>query len=166
MFPGCLQDFSRMFSGCSDGSYWPGGIWWSFQMKVWTLKIQRNPMIPNYSMFPAAAIWWSPGIRWSSAIRWSIRSMDFDNPKVYGDTSITDGLVFFDNRGFPNWGEGVEIVFHTQNLTLIEPAPNRAPNPKSPTCHTIFDKSFALLLLLAVIYTSTPCSIFVNTVKA
>ena len=21
--------------------------------------------------------------------------MDFDNPKVYGDTSITDGLVFF-----------------------------------------------------------------------
>ena len=87
MFPGCLQDFSRMFSGCSDGSYWPGGIWWSFQMKVWTLKIQRNPMIPNYSMIPAAAI------RWSPAIRWSIRSMDFDNRKVYGDTSITDGLV-------------------------------------------------------------------------
>ena len=87
MFPGCLQDFSRMFSGCSDGSYWPGGIWWSFQMKVWTLKIQRNPMIPNYSMIPAAAI------RWSPAIRWSIKSMDFDNWKVYGDTSITDGLV-------------------------------------------------------------------------
>ena len=82
-----------MFSGCSDGSYWPGGIWWSFQMKVWTLKIQRNPMIPNYSMIPAAAIRWSPGIWWSPAIRWSIRSMDFDNRKVYGDTSITDGLV-------------------------------------------------------------------------
>ena len=106
MFPGCLQDFSRMFSGCSDGSYWPGGIWWSFQMKVWTLKIQRNPMIPNYSMIPAAAIRWSPGIRWFlgirwfpgirwfTAIRWLIRCMDFDNRKVYGDTSITDGLVF------------------------------------------------------------------------
>ena len=94
MFSGCLQDFSRMFSGCSDGSYWPGGIWWSFQMKVWTLKIQRNLMIPNYSMIPAAAIRWSPGIRWSPAIRWSIRSMDFDNRKVYGDTSITDGLVY------------------------------------------------------------------------
>ena len=93
MFPGCLQDFSRMFSGCSDGSYWPGGIWWSFQMKVWTLKIQRNLMIPNYSMIPAAAIRWFPGIRWSPAIRWSIRSMDFDNRKVCGDTSITDGLV-------------------------------------------------------------------------
>ena len=52
MFPGCFQDFSRMFSG------------------------------------------WSPGIRWSPAIRWSIRSKDFDKPKVYGDTSITDGLVF------------------------------------------------------------------------
>ena len=85
MFPGCLQDFSRMFSGCSDGSYWPGGIWWSFQMKVWTLMVQRNPLIPNYSMIPA--------IRRSAAIRWTIGSMDFDNPKVYGDTSITDGLV-------------------------------------------------------------------------
>ena len=94
MFPGCLQDFSRMFSGCSDGSYWPGGIWWSFQMKLWTLKIQRNPMIPNYSMIPAAAI------RWSPAIRWSIRSMDFDNPKVYSDTAITDGLVSFCNSYF------------------------------------------------------------------
>ena len=87
MFPGCLQDFSRMFSGCSVGSYVPGGIWWSFQMKVWTLIIQRNPMIPNYSMIPA--------IRWSPAIQWSIESMDFDNQKVYGDTSITDGLVYW-----------------------------------------------------------------------
>ena len=94
IFPGCLQDFSRMFSGCSDGSYWPGGIWWSFQMKVRTLKIQRNPMIPNYLMIPAAAIWWSPDIRWS------IRCMDFDNPKVYGDTSITDGLVFLSKLQF------------------------------------------------------------------
>ena len=42
-------------------------------------------MIPNYSMIPA--------IRWSPVIRWSIGSMDFDNPKVYGDTSISDGLV-------------------------------------------------------------------------
>ena len=80
MFPGCLQDFSRMFSGCSDGSYWPCGIWWSFQMKVWTLR--------------SKGIRWSPGIWWSPAIRWSIRSMDFHNRKVYGDhTSITDGLV-------------------------------------------------------------------------
>ena len=45
------------------------------------------------------AIRWSPGIRWSPAIRWSpgiwwsIRSIDFDNRKVYGDTYITDGLV-------------------------------------------------------------------------
>ena len=28
MFSGCLQDFSIMFSGCSDGSCWPGGIRW------------------------------------------------------------------------------------------------------------------------------------------
>ena len=34
-----------------------------------------------------------PSIWWSTAIRWSIGSLYFDNPKVYGDTSITDGLV-------------------------------------------------------------------------
>ena len=120
MFPGCLQDFSRMFSGCSDGSYWPGGIWWSFQMKVWTLKIQRNPMIPNYSLIPAAAIWWSP------AIRWSIRSMDFDNRKVYGDTSITDGLVFlkkffiFFENSFVFW-ENLKYLLSPKKQNFIHP---------------------------------------------
>ena len=87
MFWGCLQDFSRMFLY--------GGIWWSFQMKVWTLMIQRNSMIHNYSMISAIrwslAIRWSPAIRWFPAIWWSIGSIDFDNPKVYGDTSIFDG---------------------------------------------------------------------------
>ena len=33
--------------------------------------------------------------------------MDFDNPKVYGDTSITDGLVFSyrvpKSEGTPKW---------------------------------------------------------------
>ena len=85
MFSGCLQDFSRMFSVCSDGSCGPGEIWWSFQMKVWTLMIQRNSMIPNYLMIPSYLM-----ISSYSMINWS---MDFDNPKVYGDTSITDGLV-------------------------------------------------------------------------
>ena len=54
--------------------------------------IQRNSMIPNYSMIPA--IRWSPAIQWSPAIWWSTGSTDFDNPKVYDDTSITDGLVW------------------------------------------------------------------------
>ena len=75
MFSRCFQDVCRIFPG------------------LWTLKIQRNPMIPNYSMIQAAAIWWSPAILRSPAIWWTIRSMDFDNWKVYGDTSITDGLV-------------------------------------------------------------------------
>ena len=48
-------------------------------------------MIPGIRWSPD--IRWSPGIRWSPAIRWSIRSMDFDKPKVYGDTFISDGLV-------------------------------------------------------------------------
>ena len=65
MFSRCFQDvcrICRMFSGCSDRSYWPGGIWWSFQMKVWTLKIQRNPMIPT--------------IRWSQQLL-------FDDPQLF-----------------------------------------------------------------------------------
>ena len=60
-------------------------LWGSFQMKVWTLMIQRNLMIP--------------GIQWSHLYddqkEISIRRMDFDNPKVYGDTSISDGLVLY-----------------------------------------------------------------------
>ena len=56
-------------------------------------------MIPNSTMIPAfrwsPVIRWSPAIWWSPAIRWSIGRMDFDNSKVYGDTSITDGLVKF-----------------------------------------------------------------------
>ena len=96
MFAGFFQDVFRML-------WWVLLAWWNLMTisieSIWTLKIQRNPMIPNYLMIPAAAIWWSPGIRWSPVIRWSpdirwsIRSMDFDNRKVYGDTSITDGLV-------------------------------------------------------------------------
>ena len=42
-------------------------------MEVWTLMIQRNSMIPRYSMIQ--------------------RDLDFDNPKVHGDTSIFVGLV-------------------------------------------------------------------------
>ena len=48
---------------------------------------------PSYSMTPA--IRWSQAIRWSPSIRWLIGSMDFDILKVYGDTFISDGLVYF-----------------------------------------------------------------------
>ena len=72
MFPGWLQGF--------------------FQDDHFKWKIQRNSMIPNYSMIPA--IRWSPAIWWPPAIWRSIGTKDFDNPKVHGDTSITDGLVF------------------------------------------------------------------------
>ena len=56
-------------------------------------------MIPGIRWSPdirwSPGIRWSPAIWWSPAIRWSIRSMDFDKPKVYGDTFISDGLVFY-----------------------------------------------------------------------
>ena len=84
MFSRCSLDVPRMIAGF-------------FQDDHFKWKIQRNSMIPNYSMIPAIrwspAIGWFPAIRWSPVIRWSIGSMDFDNPKVYGDTSISDGLV-------------------------------------------------------------------------
>ena len=109
MFSRCLQDFSRMFSGCSDGSCGPCGFRWSFQMKVWTLLTRRNSMISNYSMIPA--------IRWSPAIQWSIRCMNFDNRKVYGDTSITDGLVRSEKsqRGVRGGQEKVKIAWNRLN---------------------------------------------------
>ena len=44
---------------------------------------------------------WSPAIQWSPAIRWSVGSIDFVNPKVYGDTSITDGLVLLSSIKSP-----------------------------------------------------------------
>ena len=55
-------------------------------MNVWTLMIQRNLMIPRYFMIQR-------GI--------SIGSMDFDNPKVYGDTSIFDSLVLYGHHEAP-----------------------------------------------------------------
>ena len=67
----------------------------SFQMKVWTMMIQKNLMIiSNGSMdfndpkkFNDILVSPDPkGI--------SIGSMDFDNPKVNGDKFILDGLVY------------------------------------------------------------------------
>ena len=40
--------------------------------------------------------------------------MDFDKPKVYGDTSITDGLVFQNDWKFSN-----SIQFQQQTTTMI-----------------------------------------------
>ena len=85
--------------------------------------IQRNLMIPNYSMIPA--IWWSP------AIRWSIRSMDFDNRKVYGDTSITDGLVIFLNLVLVFCWIGSLVPF--QNRTwVVQPPPDEQRQCRLP----------------------------------
>ena len=50
-------------------------------MIVWTLMIQRNSRIPRYSITQREI---------------SIESIDFNNPKVFGDTSILDGPVLLD----------------------------------------------------------------------
>ena len=38
--------------------------------------------------------------------------MDFDNPKVYGDTSISDGLVYFQNN--------VSLVLVIEEIIMID----------------------------------------------
>ena len=60
--------------------WWYPSLWWSrshYEWKYW--------------------LWWSIRILWSPSLGHpkgiSIGSMDFDNPKVYSDTSIFDGLV-------------------------------------------------------------------------
>ena len=61
--------------------------------------IQRNSTIPSYSMIPNYLM-----------INW--KYMDFDNPKVYVDTSISDSLVdrvrFFSEK--INFKKGLLIV--------------------------------------------------------
>ena len=64
------------------------------QTKVWTLMIQRDLIIPSLIIFDDPK-----GI--------SIGNEVFDNSKVYGDTSIFDGLVQF--------------VFHLRQCLLNEP---------------------------------------------
>ena len=66
----CSQMFTDVFR-MLRWVLWPWAWWilWSFQMKVCTLMIQRNLMIPSYSM------------------------INIKYPKVNGDTSISDGLV-------------------------------------------------------------------------
>ena len=85
MFSRCSQDICRIFPGCfHDALMGLVGLvdfddHFKWKYGQWTLMVQRNSMIPSYLTIPG--IWWSIG------------SMDFDNPKVYGDTSISDGLV-------------------------------------------------------------------------
>ena len=82
MFSKCALGVPRMFAGFFQdvfmmlrGSCGPGRIWWSFQMKVWTLMTQRNSMIPSYSMIPA--------ILWSQL---------FDDPQLYDGPNLFDQL--------------------------------------------------------------------------
>ena len=63
----------------------------SFQMKVWTLMIQRNSLLPG--------IWWFKGNFNGKYGYWY--------SKVYGDTSIFDGL-----SKYP-W-----MIFQKQNLVI------------------------------------------------
>ena len=75
MFSRCSQDVCRIFPGC-------------FQDALMGLV-----GLVEFDDHFKYGLLWSKGTRWSQAIRWSIGRMDFDNPKVYGDTFISDGLV-------------------------------------------------------------------------
>ena len=107
MFSGCFQDVCRIFQDVFRMLRWVLLAWWNLMiisnesMNSNGPKESDDPQLfddPSYSMIPA--------IQWSPAIPWSIGSMDFDNPKVYGDTSITDGLVLV-----WSWERGAKINF-------------------------------------------------------
>ena len=104
MFSRCSLDVLRMFAGFFQDVFrmlrWVLWAWWNLMIisnesmdfnDPKEFDDPRLPDDPSYSIIPA--IHWSPALRWSPAIWWSIGSIDFDNPTVYGDTSITDGLV-------------------------------------------------------------------------
>ena len=55
--------------------------------------------------------------------------MDFDNRKVYGDTSITDGLVFFVKLKTHTLGGILIQRFRSRCLLSSNPNPNNIPNP-------------------------------------
>ena len=61
------------------------------------MQIIGQIIIPNvYSLYPDTM---------QIYYKQSIRSMDFDNRKVYGDTSITDGLVYPLHHIEQGWSE-------------------------------------------------------------
>ena len=70
MFPGCLQDFARLFSGCSHGSYGPGGIISNESMDFNDPKESDDPQLfddPRYSMIPSySMINWKCNWNWDS----------------------------------------------------------------------------------------------------
>ena len=49
--------------------------------------------------------------------------MDFDKPKVYGDTSITDGLVYFNRPPVAVFFEEVRLSADRINSKYLGPEP-------------------------------------------
>ena len=151
MFSGCLQDFSRIFSECSNGSCGPGGVWWSFQMKVWTLMIQRNSMILT---IPWSQIFHDPQLFNDQLEVWT-------NPKVYCDTSITDGLVFILCKIAYLHGEGRVALTSPSFVYLFFVPPRRHfPTPANCFPSKCSPEKGNFLLPLHFVFFSVPLQIF------
>ena len=96
----------------------------SYRYRIESKKSLSLLTDPSYSIIPAIqwspAIRWSPPILWYPAIRWSIGNMDFDNPKVYGDTSITDRLVYCFNHTWSGLHRQHLHIWRVQFMHIIE----------------------------------------------
>ena len=150
MFAGFFQDVVRMLR-------WVLLAWWNLliiineSMDFDDPKELDDPQLfydPSYLMIPA--IRWSPVIRWSLAIRRSIGSMDFDNPKIYGDTSIPIPefrKCFFITFPFPNFGNGIN---HSRSCSQTPKS-----HPRSPLwwISMAMSTSFSILSWISILMT-------------
>ena len=128
MFPGWLQEFFRLIilNKRSKGTQW------------------------------SPAIRWSSAIRWSPAIRWSIGSMDFDDPKVYGDTSITDAI----SDGLVGWGVIENAAQTCANIWNLPTRINNRGRPRSsPRIVLKMKSNFPIINKSSFDYSSLLCGL-------
>ena len=102
MFSTCSKDVCRIFLGCFQDA--PMGL----MSRVESMDFNDPKELDDPQLFDNPSYWMIP------AIWWSIGSMDFDNSKVYGDTSITDGLMFYNYRTlqFVLWELGLWYIWY------------------------------------------------------
>ena len=80
--------------------------------------------------------------------------MDFDNPKVYGDTFISDGLVFVDADGVSVFGVFVLSLFFLVGVQVLV-AFNSIGDYFIPQAPTVF-------YLQILLFRGTYCLLFCN----
>ena len=81
------------------------------------------------------------GVHWCSIDTLRCSLTDFDNPKVYGDTSIFDGLVFL-HQSSGRWERSINLIFP---LCLCWPMYPTLRSKTSKTSRISFDQCYVKL---------------------